>query len=118
MKEGATILAELEKSTVENREITYFQEMVLGSEKLIRPWKTAVLGLIIGWVLTIGGFIFYLNQYDFTATTSYEAAGVYALIDSEGNMIAQDVTPETWDKFTEWWNVYGESKSNANEIPN
>jgi len=50
-------------------DIEYFDKMVTGAERLIKPWKIAVLALIIGWVLTIGGFIWLWAQYDYEATT-------------------------------------------------
>lgn len=45
------------------------------------------------WFATIGMFIWYLNQYDFssTTTTTNSASGVYAIVDSEGNVIASDI---------------------------
>ena len=33
-------------------------------------------------------------RYDFSSTTTTTAEGVYAVIDSEGNVIGQDLTPE------------------------
>lgn len=37
-------------------------------------------------------FVWYLNQYDFKS--SVEQNGVYTLIDSEGNVISSDISPE------------------------
>lgn len=83
---------------------------------------SALITVIIAWAVSVAvivaGFLLYLNQYDYTSTQSYEANGIYALIDSEGNIIAQDISPEIWDNFTEWWKVYGEGKSNDNEGAN
>ena len=64
--------------------------------KLIHGLIKVICGCIISVLITIGGFLWYLNQYDFTSTETVTttATGVYALIDSEGNVIAQDLSPE------------------------
>ena len=55
-----------------------------------------IIGALCAILMVIGGFIWYLNQYDFegTTTTTTSATGVYAVVDSEGNVIANDLTPE------------------------
>lgn len=55
---------------------------------------TAVALCVI--LLVVAGFLWYLNQYDFSATTTetVTAEGVYAIIDSEGNVIGSDFTAE------------------------
>lgn len=47
-------------------------------------------------LLVFAGFLWYLNQYDFSATTTetITAEGVYAIVDSEGNVIGSDFTAE------------------------
>ena len=47
-------------------------------------------------LLVVAGFLWYLNQYDFSATTTetVTAEGVYAIVDSEGNVIGSDFTAE------------------------
>lgn len=47
-------------------------------------------------LLVAAGFLWYLNQYDFSATTTetITAEGVYAIVDSEGNVIGSDFTAE------------------------
>lgn len=52
---------------------------------------------IIGWfmaliALIIAGFLVYLYQYDFSG--SIQQNGVYTLVDSNGNAISSDITPE------------------------
>lgn len=51
-------------------------------------------GIIISAI--VAGFLLYLNQYDFesTSTITKSAEGVYAIVDSEGNVLGQDLTPE------------------------
>ena len=49
-------------------------------------------------LLITAGFLIYLNQYDFSSTTAESIAnsaeGVYAIIDSDGNVISSDLTAE------------------------
>ena len=47
-------------------------------------------------LLVVAGFLWYLNQYDFSATSTetITAEGVYAIVDSEGNVIGSDFTAE------------------------
>lgn len=47
-------------------------------------------------LLVVAGFLWYLNQYDFSSTTTetVTAEGVYAIVDSEGNVIGSDYTAE------------------------
>lgn len=69
-------------------------------ERIIKSLIKVIIGIIIIAITAIagitGGFIWYLNQYDFSGTSSVynEADGVYALIDSEGNVISADLTQE------------------------
>lgn len=53
-----------------------------------------VVSAICAILLVVGGFIWYLNQYDFESTSTQVASGVYAVVDSDGNVIANDLTPE------------------------
>lgn len=65
-------------------------------ESLHRVIIRIVLGVLLALLCTVGGFLWYLNQYDFSSTQTIDqsAEGVYALIDSAGNTIAWDITPE------------------------
>lgn len=58
---------------------------------------------IVAVLAVVGGFLWYLNQYDFssTSTITQTAEGVYALVDSEGNTIAWDITPEELQQMLE-----------------
>lgn len=63
------ILAELEKqANVENKEIQYFEKMIDGAERLIRPWKVALITAIIGWAITLIVFI----AFAYLTPTTYE----------------------------------------------
>ena len=70
------------------------------------------LAVIFGIVVA---FLLYLNQYNFTGTEeyTYEATGVYALVDSEGNIIAQDFSPEEIHDIMEVLKTYGEGESDS-----
>lgn len=71
--------------------------------RIIHALVKVVCGCIVAVMLTIGGFLWYLNQYDFSSeeTTTYTSTGVYSLIDSEGNVIANDLTPEEIEQLME-----------------
>lgn len=67
-----------------------YHENSITREKREKKW------LIIGWaaslVLAIGLFVFLWLQYDYTS--SVDVSGVYALVDSQGNAIASDLSPD------------------------
>lgn len=50
----------------------------------------------IGWavslIVCIVSFVWLWNQYDYSSTTEF--SGVYNLVDSEGNVISSDISPE------------------------
>ena len=54
---------------------------------------------LLAIVIVVLSFVWYLNQYDFTS--SIEQNGVYTLIDSEGNVISSDITPEQIESIME-----------------
>lgn len=74
-------------------------ELLAEIKEQSRRWFRAFLIMIVVEVLTIGGFIWYLNQYDFES--SIEQNGVYTLIDSQGNVISSDITPEQIERIME-----------------
>lgn len=61
--------------------------------------------------LIVGGFLLYLYQYDFSGTI--EQSGVYTLIDSSGNVISSDITPEQMENILKIIN--GENENNQKE---
>lgn len=71
--------------------------------RIIHALVKVVCGCIVAVMLTVGGFLWYLNQHDFSSeeTTTYTSTGVYSLIDSEGNVIASDLTPEEIEQLME-----------------
>lgn len=56
----------------------------------------ALIVTLVCWALTVGGivggFVWYLNQYDFQ--TTIEQTGLYTFIDSKGNVVTSDLTDE------------------------
>lgn len=77
-----------------------------------KDFKHMVCGFLIVIVAIVASFLLYLNQYDFSSTEeyNYEASGVYALVDSEGNVVAQDLTPAEITRIMEVLNIDGYSK--------
>ncbi|MDE7182940.1 MAG: hypothetical protein K2O40_00395 [Lachnospiraceae bacterium] len=84
-------------------------EMLGELKEQSKRWFTAFLVMVAVEVLTIGGFIWYLYQYDFESTI--EQNGVYTLIDSAGNVISSDITPEQIENIMEIINN-GKNKDN------
>lgn len=74
-------------------------------------WMLLVLFLV-------AGFIWYLSQYDYISygdsTTTYTAEGTYALIDSDGNVIGYDISPDEFQRVLEVLDL-GESEEGSQE---
>lgn len=87
-------------------------------EKLQKALLTVVIVAFAVALLITGSFLLYLNQYDFTSTQTIEhsAEGIYAIVDSEGNTIAWDITPEEMQAMLEVV-VNGESTVGQNLDP-
>ena len=66
--------------------------------RLNRTLAATIAVSMLAVLLVVAGFLWYLNQYDFSATTTEmvtnTAEGVYAIIDSEGNVVGTDLTAE------------------------
>lgn len=82
---------------------------------LIKNLLKIIIGFILAIIAIIAGFLLYLNQYDYvsTETLTNTATGVYALIDSQGNVIAQDLTDEQLQEIMEI--IDGESDEEENQ---
>lgn len=84
--------------------------------RIIHALVKVVCGCIVAVLLTVGGFLWYLNQYDFsseeTTTINQNSTGVYSLIDSEGNVIANDLTPEEIEQIMEAYDGDGAGNEN------
>lgn len=83
--------------------------------QLTKQYMYTIFGFIILVLIIVVSFLLYLNQYDFTGTDSYtyESNGVYALIDSNGNVIAQDFTQEELESIMEVLDLNGNSEENS-----
>lgn len=68
--------------------------------KLQKDIIVTIICAFVSILCVIAGFLFYLNQYDFSSVTT--ATGVYALVDSNGNVVAHDLT------FDEIYKIVGE----------
>ena len=78
-------------------------------DKLIQRLCYVVVAALVAILLVVAGFLWYLNQYDFTSYETSTAEGVYALIDSEGNVISADLAPEDINLILEEVMADGES---------
>lgn len=87
-------------------ENTRKSKQIQGLHKIIMVITAAALLAIL---LVVAGFLCYLNQYDFTSYETSTAEGVYAIIDSEGNVITSDLTPDEVDRILEGVIHNGES---------
>ena len=76
---------------------------------------TTVAVAMLSVLLVVAGFLWYLNQYDFSATTTETitntAEGVYAIIDSAGNVVGTDFTADEIQGLLEGVNTDGESST-------
>lgn len=74
-------------------------EMLRELKEQSKRWFVAFCVMVFSEIITIAGFIWYLYQYDFASTI--EQTGIYTLVDSEGNVISSDITPEQIEKIME-----------------
>lgn len=79
-------------------------------DKLVRNLIKVICGCLVAILMTVAGFLWYLNQYDFSSSVS--ATGVYTLVDSEGNVIAADLSPQ---EIMEVLDSYGQSNQSQNQ---
>ena len=61
----------------------------------------------------VSALLLYFYQYDYATYLSNSAEGVYAIVDSDGNMVATDLTGDDLAKIM--GGSYGESKDNDNK---
>ena len=71
---------------------------------LITLLKRVIIGFIILVILIVAGFLFYIGQMKNSNYKNVDATGVYNLVDSEGNVIATDLTKEDIEKIVELLN--------------
>lgn len=86
--------------------------------RLNKTLAITVIAALCAILLVVAGFLRYLNQYDFSATSTETitntAEGVYAIVDSEGNVIGSDFTAEEIQQFLEGVVNDGESDEDPN----
>lgn len=70
---------------------------------LVSLLKRVIICFIVLIVVIVGGFLYYIKTSN-NRVTSVDAVGVYNLVDSEGNVIATDLTAEDIDKIIEMLN--------------
>lgn len=68
-------------------------------KRLCKIIATIVIISLLAVIGTVTGFLWYLNQYDFTSEQT--VSGVYALVDSEGNIVASDFNAEEVESILE-----------------
>ena len=79
---------------------------------IIKLLKQAIFGFIVLEVLTIGGFLIYINNWYNVEDrySSIDAKGVYNLVDSNGNVLATDLTVDDISRIL--GSLDGKDKSN------
>ena len=93
-------------------------------QSLHRAIATVTAVALCTVLLVVAGFLWYLNQYDFSATETMTetitntAEGVYAIIDSEGNVISSDLTAEEIQTLMEEVIVDGDGENDPNQNGN
>lgn len=84
------LLAELKEENERKSKLLVQKEKTI--KFLVAIFLTVILAIV-------GVFIWYPNQYDFTSEQT--VSGVYALVDSDGNVVAQDISPEDYERLME-----------------
>lgn len=69
--------------------LAYHETSILREKK---EKKGLFIGFLLAMVAIVGLFVFLWLQYDYV--TNVDASGVYVLTDSNGNVLASDLTPE------------------------
>lgn len=77
-------MAEKKCNNCGNDNDSFAMELLKGYSAQAKRWFIACIVILSMWLITIGGFIYYLNQYDFE---SYE---ITADGDSSANYIGED----------------------------
>lgn len=83
-------------------------ELKKQNERLAAAIKTSNRSWAIALVAVVAAFLLYLYQYDFHS--SIEQKGLYTFVDSEGNVISSDISPEEMERILTIIN--GEHKDN------
>lgn len=84
--------------------------------KLINTLCKVLVAALVAILLVVAGFLWYLNQYDFTSYETSVAEGVYAIVDSEGNVITSDLTSDEIIALVEGVMNDGQSSENSSSV--
>lgn len=108
---------ELEKEINAQKEEVHSLAMDMLKDYRLREKRSFIERIVIlslwtfSLVFTIGIFVWYLNQYDFSTTV--ESTGVYNQMGNGGNVTTSDIPPEQLEKILELINS-GKNESNPN----
>ena len=69
--------------------------------------KRVIFAFVILVIVIVGGFLVYIGNLNSGEYSSIDATGVYNLVDSEGNVIATDLTAEDIEAIVEMLNGEG-----------
>lgn len=92
----------MEQLNLSSELLSFFKDFNITTRKSQRNMTILNISLIIALLSAVFGFLIFLSSYEFESTKTYEANGIYAIVDSDGNVIAQDIDPETWEKFIDY----------------
>lgn len=74
---------------------------------LIVLLKRVIFAFVILVIVIVSGFLVYIGNINSGEYSSIDATGVYNLVDSEGNVIATDLTAEDIEDIVEMLNGEG-----------
>lgn len=74
---------------------------------LIVLLKRVIFAFVILVIVIVSGFLVYIGNLNNGEYSSIDATGVYNLVDSEGNVIATDLTAEDIEAIMEMLNGEG-----------
>lgn len=74
---------------------------------LIVLLKRVIFAFVILVIVIVSGFLVYIGNLNNGEYSSIDATGVYNLVDSEGNVIATDLTAEDIETIMEMLNGEG-----------
>lgn len=74
---------------------------------LIVLLKRVIFAFVILVIVIVGGFLVYIGNLNSGEYSSIDTTGVYNLVDSEGNVIATDLTAEDIEAIVEMLNGEG-----------
>lgn len=83
---------DLEEAVLEREEKGIAMELLGELKTQNKRLSIFLITVVVFWFFTIVGFVWYLNQYDFTG--SIEQTGFYTFSDSNGNVISSDIDDE------------------------